>query len=253
MGSSQNFTDGTPKPGAKTAGLTNNSRRAADELFETFEAMISDGRLKAGDRLPPEREIVDTYKVSRTVVREAILALSAKGLVEARPRFRPIVRPPSYDSAVATMDTVVTRMLKEPGGIRNMFETRILVEAALVRDAARTASEDDLARLSSALAENHDAIDDDEMFYLTDMRFHQVFYTISDNPVLIATHQAYTSWLAPQWSRMPREVSRNRGNFEAHRAIFEQVVAKDADGAEQALRAHLDTAWTQVRQTFGDL
>jgi len=63
----------------------NQGHRAADELFLEFERMIISGELANGEALPPEREIVDTFGVSRTVVREAILALSNKGLVEAKP------------------------------------------------------------------------------------------------------------------------------------------------------------------------
>jgi len=74
-------------------------KRAADDLFMEFEKMINTGKLANGDALPPEREIVETYGVSRTVVREAILALSNKGLVDAKPRFRPVVRKPDFDIA----------------------------------------------------------------------------------------------------------------------------------------------------------
>ena len=70
--------------------------RAADDLFRTFEQLINSGALVDGQPLPPEREIVETYGVSRTVVREAVLALANKGLVEARPRFRPVVRKPTF-------------------------------------------------------------------------------------------------------------------------------------------------------------
>ncbi|MDJ0968568.1 MAG: GntR family transcriptional regulator, partial [Kiloniellales bacterium] len=55
------------------------STRAADGLIQIFEKQILDGTLRDGQPLPPEREIVQTYGVSRTVVREAVLALSNKG------------------------------------------------------------------------------------------------------------------------------------------------------------------------------
>ncbi|MEL7470134.1 MAG: FCD domain-containing protein [Pseudomonadota bacterium] len=229
------------------------SKRAADKLFETFADMINSGVLVDGQPLPPEREIVSTYGVSRTVVREAVLALANKGLVEARPRFRPIVRKPSYDTAFETIESVVGRLLKQPGGVRNLFDTRIMIEAGLVRQAAVEAQKDDIKALERALASNGEAVDDSEQFYRTDIAFHEVLYHIPKNPVLPAVHKAYTAWLGPHWSRMPRAPDRNRHNHAAHTAIFRTILRRDADAAEAALRVHLDDAWAQVRATFGEI
>ena len=229
------------------------SGRAADDLFRIFEEMIGRGDLPEGAPLPPEREIVETYGVSRTVVREAVQALANKGLVEARPRFRPVVRKPSFDSAFDAVETVIRRLLSEPEGVRNLFETRIMIEAALVRQAATEAKKEDLKALKDALAANGEAIDDSELFYRTDMAFHEVLYSIPRNPVLLAVHKAYTSWLAPQWSKMPRLPDRNRQNHKAHSAIYEAILMRDPDGAEAALRTHLDNAWTQVCKSFGKI
>jgi len=224
--------------------------RAADDLFRVFEDMIGQGILAEGSPLPTEREIVETYGVSRTVVREAVQALANKGLVEARPRFRPVVRKPGFDSAFEAVETVIRQLLSEPEGVRNLFETRIMMESALVRQAATQAKKEDLKALQDALAANAAAIEDSELFYRTDMAFHQVLYGIPRNPVLLAVHKAYTSWLAPHWSKMPRLPDRNRQNHKSHTAIYEAILMRDPDGAEAALRSHLDDAWAQVRKTF---
>ena len=227
--------------------------RAADDLFRRFAEMINSGALRDGDPLPPEREIVETYGLSRTVVREAVLALANRGLVEARPRYRPVVRKPTYDTAFETVDNVVARLLSQPDGVKNLFDTRIMIEAALVRQAATEAGKDDIAALKQALEANEAAIEDSELFYRTDIAFHSVLYQIPQNPVLPAVHKAYTTWLALHWSQMPRLPERNRANFKAHKAIYEAILMRDADAAEAALRAHLANAWTQVRETFGDI
>lgn len=224
--------------------------RAADKLFRHFVAKIRSGELREGATLPPEREIVETHGVSRTVVRETVQALANKGLVEARPRFRPVVRRPDFDAAFDTVDAIVRELLAAPGGVRNLFETRILVEAALVREAARTASEADLAALEAALAANGAAVDDNELFFRTDTAFHAVLYQVSRNPLLLSVHRAYSSWLAPQWTMMPRNKTRNATNYRAHRAVYDAILKRDSDAAEVALRAHLDDAWAQVRETF---
>lgn len=227
--------------------------RAADDLFQVFEQQILSGELADGSPLPPEREIVQVHGVSRTVVREALKALANKGLIEAKPRFRPVVRKPSVDTALDTVETLVRHLLVQPHGVRNLFDSRILIEAALVRQAAQEATDEQLAQLSTALAANKDAIPENEAFYRTDMAFHAIFFQISGNPLLPAIHRAYTGWLAPQWRQMPRVEERNTINYHAHKAIHDAILAHDPDAAEAALRSHMRAAWTQVQITFGDI
>ena len=233
--------------------LKGKAPRAADNLISIFEQQIIDGTLKNGQPLPPEREIVQTYGVSRTVAREAVLALSNRGLVEARPRFRPVVKTPGYDAAIQAVGSVASRLLSVKGGVRNLFDLRIMMEAALVRDAALRADKDHIRRMKEALEENEAVTEDSQLFFETDVAFHRVLYEVPGNPLLPSIHKAYTGWLSEHWLRMPRHPDRNRLNAEAHRRIYEMILTRDPDAAEAALRSHLDDAWRQVRETFTDL
>lgn len=227
--------------------------RAADQLISLFEQRILDGDLKAGEPLPPEREIVQQHGVSRTVVREALRAIANKGLIVARPGYRPYVAQPGYDAAISAVGSVVTQLLGQPGGVRNLFDVRIRMEASLVRDAANIATADDIQLLEDALAANKTAIPDSAAFYKTDIAFHGILYEIPGNPVLPAIHRAYTDWLSRQWDHMPRLPDRNEQNYQSHKAIFDAILRRDPDRAETALRKHMDDAWRQVKDTFKDL
>lgn len=224
--------------------------RAADALVRELEAMIVAGEIGDGAHLPSERELMARFGTSRTVVREAIASLANRGLIENRPRHRPVVRRPGYEAALAALGGVVGHLIGTPAGVKTLYDTRIFTEAALVRHAASHARKADLAALRDALAANEAAIPDSARFYATDTAFHRVFYEIPGNPVFPAVHGAYTSWLAVHWERMPRSPERNRVNFLAHRAILDAVLERDADGAEAALREHLNAAWLYVRGTF---
>lgn len=227
--------------------------RAADHVVQSLARKIRLGELQDGQPLPAERSLMEEFGISRTVVREAVVALSNKGLIEARPRHRPVVRKPGFDAAFGALESIADLLLHEPGGVRNLFESRILLEAALVREAAKQASKTDIVALKAALASNEAAIEDSETFYATDIAFHQVLYQIPRNPVLPAIGKAYTAWLAPHWSQMPRLPDRNRRNHQAHQDIYEAILMRDPDAAEAALRRHLAEAWEQVHATFGDL
>ena len=227
--------------------------RAADAVVEQLEARIFSGELADGKPLPAERELIAEFGVSRTVAREAVTMLASKGLIDARPRHRPVVRRPDYDTALGVLGGIVRHLLEQKGGVKHLFDTRILVETALVRFAAEQADKDDIANLRAALARNGEAVLESERFYETDMAFHSVLYTIPKNPILPALHKAYTGWLADHWKQMPRLPERNRHNFQAHSAILDGILNRDPDAVEDALRRHLTDAWEQVRATFDNL
>lgn len=228
----------------------NASERAADKLFRHFVEQIRSGVLCEGETLPPEREIVETHGVSRTVVRETVQALANRGLVEARPRYRPVVRRPDFDVAFDTVDTIVRELLSTSEGVKNLFDTRILIETSLVRQAAISASSSDIARLKEALEANAAALNDNELFFRTDMDFHGVLFEIANNPLLTSVHRAYASWLSPHWQRMTRNAAHNEKNLKSHTAVCDAIFENDADAAETAMRDHLDYAWTQLLATF---
>lgn len=231
----------------------NATGRAADIVVQTIEERIHAGQLQDGHPLPPERVLMTEFNISRTVAREAIRLLSSRGLVVAEPRHRPVVRKPGFDAAVVAVGGIVTHLLNQQEGVKNLFDIRVLVELSLVRQGAGEATKNDIAALNNALAANEQAIDDSETFYQTDTAFHAVLYQIPNNPVLPTIHRAFTTWLAPHWSKMPRMPERNKANFIAHKTIYDAILMRDPDAAEAAMRVHLENAWSQVHQTFGDI
>lgn len=235
------------------ADTAESSSRAADAVVRAIEAQIVAGELTNGAPLPSERDLIDSFGVSRTVIREAVASLANRGLVESRPRFRPIVRHPGYEAAMAAASGVVGHLLTQTDGVKNLYDTRIFMEASLVRHAALHARKSDMEALSCALEANKAAIPDSNQFYATDVAFHAVLYDIPRNPVFPAVHAAFTDWLAPHWIKMPRAPERNRINYLRHADIFNAIRERDPDAAEEALSAHLHAAWEFVRGTFNDL
>ncbi|MCP4386353.1 MAG: FCD domain-containing protein [Hyphomicrobiales bacterium] len=229
---------------------TSSDHRAADIVVRGIERDILSGDLPDRSPLPAERDLMVKYGTSRTVIREAITALSNRGLVENRPRFRPIARMPGYDTALDAAGGIVKHLLSASGGVRTLYDSRIFLERALARDAATSARKTDIENLKEALAANQAAIGDSASFHATDIAFHRVLYQVPDNPIFPAIHQAYTSWLAPHWEKMLRSPERNRVNYQSHKAIFDAIVERDPDAAEQALASHLNAAWEYVRVTF---
>ncbi|WP_029075882.1 FCD domain-containing protein [Kaistia adipata] len=226
------------------------NQRAADAIVTAIEQDIVSGLLENGSPLPPERDLMGRFGISRTVVREAIATLTTRGLLESKPRHRPIVRRPGYDAAFSAVGGVVSHLLRQDGGVKTLYDVRIFLEASLVRHAALHARKEDIAALRTALEQNRAAIDDPVLFDNTDVAFHAIFYRILGNPVLPAVHRAFVTWLFEHWQSMNRSAEQNLIYYAGHKAIFDAIIDRDPDAAEQALLVHLGEAWETVRGTF---
>lgn len=191
------------------------------------------------------------YGTSRTVVREAVLALASRGLVEARPRHRPVVRKPGPDTALKALESTVSHLLEAEDGLKHLFRSRILIEQGLVQHAATRARSEQVAELEAALQANEAAIGQSERFYETDKAFHEVLYKMPGNPIWPAVYTLYLTWLFPKWLKMPDDTARNEQNHRAHKSIVDAVKSQDPQAASNALTAHLEAAWQQL-ETSGE-
>lgn len=225
--------------------------RASDAIVDQIQQRILTGELAHNTALPSERDLMERFSASRTVIREAVATLASRGLLEAKPRYRPIVRKPGYDTALNSVGSIVQLMLQQQGGVESLFQSRVFVERGLARDAATSANRDDIAALKEALAANKAAMTDSDAFFRTDVAFHGVLYRIPRNPIFPTLHSAYSSWLKPHWGQMVRSPERNEVNYASHLAIYTAILERDPDAAEEALVTHLTTAWEHVRETFG--
>ncbi|KAA2237196.1 FCD domain-containing protein [Salinarimonas soli] len=226
------------------------SGRRADAVTDELVRLIKTGSLPEGSHLPAERDLMQRFGVSRAAVREAIVSLANHGLVETRLGHRPVVRKPDYGVAIDRLGDLVGHLVEDRVGVRNLFDSRIFLEASLARHAARHARREDIAALRLALAANRAAIGDSARFDETDVAFHALLYAIPGNPIFPAVHKAYVDWLVSHWRSMKRGPDIDRMNHAGHQAILDAIEMRDPDAAEDALRRHLGAAWEVVRSTF---
>ncbi len=231
----------------------NLNARNTDIVIGKLEKLILSGVFSPGEKLPSERDLMERFGVGRNAVREAIAALSRNGLLDTRPRFRPVVAYDGQRTAINILDGFVQNFIDQEGGFKHLFNSRAFIEAALCRHAALHARKDDIQRLREALAKNKAAISDSEAFYKTDVSYHRILYEIPKNPVFPTLHTAYVSWLSGHWAKMKRGSELNRLTYAGHEAIFNAIVDRDPDEAESALQNHLNVAWEQVKYTFTGL
>ena len=108
-------------------------KRVYEDIVGQVQALIQEGVLKPGDRLPPERELAERLRVSRSSLREAIRALELRGLVVSRPGAGTFVSTES----VETILSVIAASINGSGGyLSDIFEVRHLLEPKIAALAA---------------------------------------------------------------------------------------------------------------------
>jgi DNA-binding FadR family transcriptional regulator len=217
------------------------------QVAEHFQGLISSGKIRVGDRLPTEDELARQFGVSRTVVREAVKALRERGLVDVSPGRGTIVTQPS----LSFLAEAVSSLFNGVGDItvENYIELRALLERQIARLAVERATDDDLARLETSLARGQETGIGDSPFD-ANLAFHLDLAAATHNPLFATLVQV----LIGQTNQISRAVyERVSGADERikaiHMEIFERVRARDADGAEEAARRHMD----DVRRNYTEL
>jgi DNA-binding FadR family transcriptional regulator len=219
-------------------------RKVYEEVAQRLEEMMLSGALQPGNVLPSERELMETFGVGRSAIREALFALQRMGLVSIRNGERAYVTKPTPEAVVGELAGAVRHLLAQPEGARHMQQARTLHEISIVRYAARHATAEDVDRLRVALEKNRLAIGDPQAFTRSDVEFHLVLAETARNPVLVSLQVALGEWLAEQRTTSLKAAGADQAAWEAHDAIYRAVAAHDPDAAERAMSAHLGEVGT---------
>lgn len=216
--------------------------RLYEQIVQQIEESIEKGLLKPGDQLPAERELALKFGVSRTAVREAVKALHEKGLVEAYPGRGTFITSDTSNTIRLTLD----RMLKTGNaeGTQNLVEVREILEPEIAALAAQRADEESLSELREAVKIMDEARQDPDAFIEADLDFHLALAEAAANPMILSLIDSIVGVLREQRLRIfSVDGGADRGQYH-HKRILEAIENKDAHGARDAMKAHLQ----QVRE-----
>lgn len=205
--------------------LSSASGTLSDRLKRRVEEDILAGRLLPGERLD-ERELAQRYGVSRTPVREALVQLSASGLIDIRPR---------QGAVVATMS--IPHLL-------HMFEVLVLLEAQCAKLAARRMTAEERQRLQELHEHAGRELETGgaaavESFTELNWRFHQQIFAGSHNPFLYEQARALRLRVAP-WRRYLLSVmQRTAISQREHGEIVAAITQGDGEAAFRHMQTHL--------------
>lgn len=214
------------------------------------EAIVA-GRYAAGASLPPEPVLGESLGVSRTVVREAVKSLIAKGLVTTGPKVGTRVLSDEhwnwFDPDVIAWQA---KAGLTPEFLRDLQELRRIVEPAAVRLAAERATPADIAEIEAAFGGMARAVHEGGDYVSHDLRFHQGLLRAGRNRLLIHMSKALSALLRTSFELSASKNEGPAGSLSLHRAVLDAVIARKPDKAEKAILTLIDEAYLDIEHVL---
>ncbi len=211
---------------------TTTAQSVADQILD----MIRRGELRPGDKLPSERELIEILDVGRSSVREALQSLAMLNLIEIIPGYGTRVK------ALQTADILradVIGLLLSNSVSRELLEAREIIEPAAIRLACLRGTEDDFEQIDALLQAHDHALRAGQPVNVLSARFHGLLAQASHNGVVLRFMESLVELLTQRGQKIEYLPGYAAEELAQHRAIFERVRARDADGAAEKLLEHL--------------
>jgi DNA-binding FadR family transcriptional regulator len=213
-----------------------NIRNLHGHVTQELGVRIVNGTLRPGEALPREEILAEQMAISRTVLREAIRVLSAKGLIEARPKVGTRVREERYWHQLDA-DVLAWRCASMPTAdfIQKLVEMREIIEPAAAAHAASRRTAEQFENLQNAYLAMEAAQNIDE-WTDADLAFHDAVLKATNNELMISLFSVVESALATYFALSARKSSDFKYSLPYHRKVFEAIQRRQPEPARRAMQ-----------------
>lgn len=219
--------------------------RLYQEIGGHLRRDIHAGKYTSGDRLPPERDIAESYSVSRSVVREALIMLELEKIVE--------VRKGSGVYVLKQPENTQPELADSGYGPFELLQARQLLESEVAAFAAMQATKTDILQMRDAIEAQRDCIARGVTDEAEDQRFHALLAQASQNSVLVKLVDDL--WQIRQRSSMWEGIHQHVVDksyhqiwLQDHQTILQAVLRRDPKAAKQAMWQHLENVKDMLLQ-----
>lgn len=211
-------------------------QKLSDQIRTALADEIINGQLKVGARID-EQMIVERFDVSRTPAREALLQLSAEGLVELVPRHGAVVK------TVSARDYIC------------MLEVLVALEVLAARLCVRRLSAEQKEQMALALDDCRNAAEanDPDAYAAGNQRFHDVIYASTHNDVLTRELRLLRARMAGARRHRPFSAARMRSSVREHEDIFKAIAGGDENAACVAMHNHISAGGNAFADVIAQL
>jgi len=210
--------------------------------------LVTDGRLKPGDRLPSERQLAAALGIGRSAVRDALRSLSLLGLIEIRQGSGSYVKEPDSELLPQIIEW---GMLLGERNIMDLVEARSHIETAVAALAADRRTDGDLTEIKLHLDAMSRATNT-ASFVEADVAFHIALARAAGNAVFLDIITSVQSLLRVWITRVIDAAATTESFHREHFAVFEAVEAGDPDGARVFMQRHMDHAAKELAASLED-
>ena len=221
-------------------------RTVSGEIIEQVIAMVRDGSLKPGDKLPSERQLGEFLGVGRSSIREALKGLQTAGLLKRTTVGTVLREPREMDHPAFWLSTINTN-------IREVFETRKLMEIELVGLAAERATQEDIRKIRETIVGTRTV----DQVRTSDIAFHRAIVEAAKNAVFSQVYRLVTGLLF-QTHKYYSQLGMNgpitalsKNLVVQHKEIAEAIESHNSTAAIEAMRRHLDRVETELLGKVG--
>jgi DNA-binding FadR family transcriptional regulator len=218
--------------------------RLYEKIVDQIQDLFVEGKLRPGDKLPPERELAEMFGVSRTAVRDAVNTLREKGLVRVISGKGTFITDITANGSELVRDSLgLIVKSDQDSALAHLIQVRAIMEPGIAALAAEMATAADIQLIGQAVAEM-DAILagaelDLERFVETDLTFHHALAAATQIRLIFVLLRPIVDLFREQLVMMgPIAGAQERGQYH-HKLILEAVQQRDPTAARQAMAAHL--------------
>ena len=215
-------------------------KRAYEDIVQQIRTLIEEGKLKRNDHLPSERELSETFRVSRTTVREAIRTLESMKFLQSRQGNGTYVVASSEE---ALIQPLAAALFNEKDDIRDIFYIRKIIEPHVAELAAENATPQEMEELERILRKQEACIGQGENIIETDSAFHNLMAKATKSRVMERLIIALIDLLKQTREKYLMEdenAERAKRSLEGHQRVLSAVKKGDGDAARKSMLQHLE-------------
>lgn len=215
-------------------------RSAVDVIVASMRAMIADGGLSVGDKLPTERELCERFQTSRNTVREAMRILKAYGIVDVRPKVGATIVDNRMSRALDlfsfNMLDVSRETFNDIQGFRNLLE---VASVDSLFDRITDADLEDLHAINAEFAASRSVPEAAE----EDFRFHTRLVSVMGNKAMIDVYQIMKPVILRIMERGKTRRSIEGQVFREHEGVLDALQARDRIAFQYRMKTHLEAGY----------
>jgi DNA-binding FadR family transcriptional regulator len=222
--------------------------RLHDYIVREIGQQIISSRLPPGKPIPPETTLCANLNISRTALREALIVLASKGLVEARQKIGTVVRPREEWNMLDA--DILTWRVESPEAdhvIAELYELRKLIEPLAASLAASEATRRDIERLRTAYDDMVVAGDDGAKVLDPDVRFHRAVIAATGNSLFASVGIIIAAALEVNFKTIKDSPRGHAWALPLHKAVVDAIAAHDSKAARVAMQKLLGESEQDLR------